>query len=155
MAAELGVRTRGARFVRERGAKYLAVGLFNTGFGYAVFALLTVGPWGGVPYLVALLVAHVVAVLTAFVLYRWYVFKVRGHLLRDLFRFWSVYLFVLVGNAAVLALGVESMHLHPLLVQGVVVIVTPVLTYLAHSRFSFVREAEGALSGSPPTETSP
>jgi len=85
------------RLIRDQRVAFIAVGAINTVVGYAFFAafLWTVGDRWGRPwsYLAALACAHVVSVLVAFVLYRFVVFRVRGHVLSDLWRFETVYLF--------------------------------------------------------------
>jgi len=131
------------RLVRDQRVAFLAVGAVNTGVGLIAFAgfLLTVGerwgkPWG---YLATLVCAHVVSVLIAFVLHRFLVFKVRGHLLRDLWRFETVYLSALAVNVALLPLLVELVHLPVLLAQVLIVAVTSVISWVGHKHFSFRR----------------
>ena len=57
--------------------------------------------------LVTLGIMYVLTVLFAFVLHRRFVFRVRGHVLRDFVRYWSVYLTTLAMNAIALPVLVE------------------------------------------------
>ena len=131
------------RLVKDRRVAFVIVGVINTivGFGWFAFFEFTVGRWlGEYGYMVTLLLAHVAAVLCAFVLYRRFVFRVRGHVLLDLARFESVYLVSLGINAVLLPLLVELAHLQPIVAQALIVFVTTLVSYFGHSRFSFRRK---------------
>lgn len=126
------------RVVRDQRVAFLIVGAINTVVGYACFAgfLAIVGQRH---YLIALACAHVVGVLFAFVLYRFAVFRVRGHLLSDLWRFETVYLSALAVNFVLLPLLVEIGHLPVLLAQALIVFVTSVMSWVGHKNYSFRR----------------
>ena len=127
------------RLVKDRRIAFLIVGAVNTvvGFGWFAFFDLVIGDlWG---YMVTLLFAHVASVLCAFVLYRRFVFRVRGHVWVDLARFETVYLAALGVNAVLLPVLVEFADLDPLAAQALIVVVTTLISYLGHSRFSFRR----------------
>ena len=128
------------RVVRDQRVAFLIVGGINTVVGFLCFAgfLLLLGKQR---YLVALLCAHVVAVLIAFVLYRFAVFKVRGHVLADLWRFETVYLSALAVNFVLLPALVEIAHLPVLLAQALIVLVTSVMSWVGHKHYSFRRPA--------------
>ena len=75
-------------FIRDQRVAFLIVGGMNTAIGAVWFILfLWLLPQGTVGYLSALLGSKTAAVLSAFVLYRRFVFRVSGHVLRDLARF--------------------------------------------------------------------
>lgn len=88
------------RLVRDQRVAFLLVGGINTvvGFGTFVACSQTLGHvverrFGAVAAaLVTIVVSHVLSVLFAFVMHRRLVFRVHGHVLRDLVRFESVYL---------------------------------------------------------------
>lgn len=127
------------RLVHNEKLAFLAVGAANTLIGLGWFALFNVliGPrWG---YMWVLPPAHVLAVLCAFVLYRKVVFRVQGHLWRDLWRFESVYLSGLAVNALLLPVGVELLHLPVMVSQILIVFVTALISWFGHKYFSFRR----------------
>jgi putative flippase GtrA len=128
------------RVVRDQRVAFLIVGAINTVVGFLVFAGFLV-LLGQLRYLVALVCSHVVAVLIAFVLYRYVVFRVRGHVLADLWRFETVYLLALAVNLVVLPILVELAHLPVLLAQALIVLVTSVMSWVGHKHFSFRRPA--------------
>lgn len=125
--------------VPSRGVRFLLVGGFNTIFGYACFVGLQQTVGQRTHYLVVLLIAHVLSVLLAFVLYRILVFRVTGRILGDLWRFWSVYLVALAINLVALPLLVELGKLPVVLAQALVLVGTVCLSFVAHGRFSFHR----------------
>jgi putative flippase GtrA len=137
------------RVVRDQRVAFLIVGAINTGVGFLCFAgflaLLSQGirPVPPARYLAALVCAYVVAILVAFVLYRYAVFRVRGHVLSDLWRFATVYISSLAVNLALLPVLVELAHLPVLLAQALIVFVTAVMSWMGHKHYSFRR------SGSP------
>jgi putative flippase GtrA len=130
------------RLFRDQRVLFLMVGATNTVVGYGWFVLFdfTIGRvWG---YLASLAFAHVFSVLCAFVLYRRFVFRVRGHVLRDLGRFELVYLVSITINFVLLPVLVQFAHLQPLLAQALIVLVTTLISYFGHRGFSFRRPAE-------------
>jgi putative flippase GtrA len=140
------------RVIRDQRVAFLVVGAINTVIGFLTFAgfLVTVGQRWGKPwsYLVTLACAHVVSVLFAFVLYRFVVFRVRGHVLADLWRFETVYLAALAVNFALLPLLVEIAHLPVLFAQALIVFVTSVMSWVGHKHYSFRRRPSSS-SGMP------
>lgn len=124
--------------VRDRRIAFGMVGIVNTGIGYVVYALLIA--LFSVPYFLALVVAYAVAILCAFVLHRNLVFRVRGHVLRDLWRFTLVNLGAFLVNAALLPVFVGLLGMNPYLGQIAVAGVTMVATYIGHRDFSFHRK---------------
>jgi putative flippase GtrA len=73
-------------------------------------------------------------------MHRRFVFRVRGHVLRDLVRFESVYLTALGINAVALPVLVE-LGLPRIPAQTIIVAFTMLLNYFGHRHFSFRRGA--------------
>jgi putative flippase GtrA len=128
------------RIIRDQRVAFLFVGAVNTVFGLLCFAgfLLLLGQ---ARYLIVLVCAHVVSVLFAFVLYRFVVFRVRGHVLSDLWRFETVYLSALAVNFVALPLLVELAHLPVLAAQAMIVLLTSVMSWVGHKHYSFRRSS--------------
>ncbi len=146
-----------SRLIHDQRVAFLLVGGVNTvvGFGVFVACSVTVGDsvdrrFGTVAgSLVTVGIAHALSVLFAFVMHRRLVFRVRGHVLRDLMRFESVYVTSLGINAvaliALVALGVQRIP-----AQAIVFVPTLLLNYLGHRYFSFRRSAADLQDGSSP-----
>jgi putative flippase GtrA len=134
------------RLLNDQRVAFLVVGVINTvvGFGIFVACSLSVGHlvehrFGKVSAsLVTLGIAHVLAILFAFAMHRRFVFRVRGQVLRDLVRFWSVYLTALGINLVVLPVLVE-LGLHRVAAQAIIIAASTLLSYFGHRHFSFRR----------------
>lgn len=122
---------------RDRRIRFLAVGSWNTVFGYAVFVGLFLILGTHLHYLLVLVLAHVFSVIQAFLAYRRFVFAPSGAFLASLARFWSVYFVALGLNFVLLPVLVEFAGMPPPAAQAVVVGAVVGGTYVAHSRFSF------------------
>ncbi|WP_291047891.1 GtrA family protein [Herbiconiux sp.] len=139
------------RVIKDQRVAFLLVGATNTGVGFLLFIAfdLTVGAWVDaavnetVGSLAVLACAHVLGVLFAFVLYRKFVFKVTGHLWRDLARFESVYLVSIGINAVILPILV-NLGWNRILAQLSILVITTLISYFGHKGFSFRRQAEAA-----------
>ncbi|MFV0493650.1 GtrA family protein [Mycobacterium sp.] len=130
------------RLIRDQRIAFLIVGSMNTAIGALWFVLfLWLLPAGAAGYLSALICAHICAVLCAFVLYRRFVFRVTGHVLRDLARFEPVNLSTLCFNFAVLPVLVEVIGWPVLPSQFAIAGVTVVYSWFAHRGYSFRRGA--------------
>jgi putative flippase GtrA len=125
--------------VSAQGLRYLLVGGFNTAFGFALFALMLRLADDRVHYMVVLIAVTVIAVLTAFVGYRIFVFRVQGNVLTDLARFSLVYAVALAVNLVALPVLVEGFQVPVLPAQAAVVGGTIALSFIAHRSFSFRR----------------
>ncbi|WP_244602566.1 GtrA family protein [Mycobacterium marinum] len=127
---------------------FLVVGGINTvvGFGIFVGCSVTLGHLVDHRFgktaaaLVTLGIAHVLSVLFAFVMHRQFVFRVRGHVMRDLARFESVYLTALGINAVALPLLV-ALGMSRIPAQAIIVASATLLSYFGHRHFSFRRSA--------------
>jgi len=134
------------RLVQDQRVAFLLVGSVNTAVGFGLFVAfdLTIGRAVDARFnevagsLVTLVCSHVIAVLIAFALYRKFVFKVTGHLLRDLARFETVYLTALGINAVLLPVLVGA-GVGRILAQAGITLALTVLSYVGHRRFSFRR----------------
>ena len=126
--------------------RFLVTGGFNTLFGFLVFVAvdLTLGramDRAGLTFLasiVTVLLSHLLASVVAFYLYRRHVFRVEGHLVRDFFRFQTVYLIPLLVNLVVLP-ALVHWGVPRIPAQAGITIVMTVVSYVGHKFFSFRR----------------
>lgn len=129
-------------FRRREQILYLAVGGWNTVFGYGVWAVLQSLLGGYVHYLVVVLLSWPLAVLNAYLGYRLVVFQSRGPWLTELPRFSLVYLATLIANLAVLPLALRILPLNIYVIQALFTAVVVVASYLGHKYFSFRRDRQ-------------
>ncbi len=142
------------RLLHDQRVAFLVVGGLNTVVGFGIFVACSesVAPlvdhrFGKVAAaVVAVGITHVLSVLFAFVMHRRFVFRVRGHMLRDLARFWSIYLTAGAINVVALPVLVE-LGLHRIPAQAIIVAAGTLLSYFGHRHFSFRRSVSDAHDG--------
>jgi putative flippase GtrA len=122
--------------------RYLAVGAFNTAFGYGLFALLNYLFYGR--YIYASLLANLIAITVAFLGYKWFVFKTKGNYLKEWIRCVGVYSSVSLFSLAALPILVtllkrivENPKLAPYIAGAILTGCTVVASFFGHKRFSF------------------
>ena len=116
---------------------YLVVGGWNTLFGYAVWALMQYLLGDYLPYLVVIVLSWPIAVLNAYICYRYIVFRSRGPVLKELPRFSLVYLVTLVVNLALLPVALRVLPFNIYVIQALFTAVVVVCSYLGHKYYSF------------------
>lgn len=116
---------------------YLAVGGWNTLFGYLNFVVLYYFLQARLPVMVILVISYALSIANAYVCYRYIVFRSRGRVLREMPRFTSVYLVALAANLVVLPIALRWLPLSAYAVQALFTIAVVLLSYLGHKHFSF------------------
>ena len=134
---------------RREQVLYLVVGGWNTFFGYGVWALLQFLLGDHLHYLVVVLIAWPIAVLNAYLGYRYLVFRSRGSIFRELPRFSLVYLATLAVNLVLLPIALRFLPFNIYGAQALITMTVVVGSYLGHKYFSF-----GGGRSSPPGGTS-
>ena len=134
------------RVAADQRVRFLAVGGVNTVVGYAIYAVLAQWVFADVfaGYLIALAMSYAIAITLAFVLYRRFVFVVKGNVVVDFVRFVSVYAVAILANVVALPILVELVGLSPLVAQAIVLVVTTIISFVGHKHFSFRRKREPA-----------
>ncbi|WP_038170023.1 GtrA family protein [Tomitella biformata] len=127
------------RVVRHQPIAFAIVGVANTVIGYVLFVL-----WSWVLdddrlYQLAVILAYSVSVLIAFVLHRTLVFRVRGHVLRDLIAFIGVNSGGLALNLVLVTVAVSTLGAPPLPAQAVVMLLVAGISFFGHRYISFRR----------------
>jgi putative flippase GtrA len=83
------------------------------------------------------LLAWPIAVLNAYIGYRYVVFRSRGPILRELPRFSLVYFLTLVANLALLPIALSVLPFNIYIVQALLLVTVVVCSYLSHRYYSF------------------
>jgi putative flippase GtrA len=127
-------------------ARYLAVGLWNTVFGYSTFAALTALLDPVVPhsYIPACVLSNLLNITVAFLGYKRFVFRTQGHYLREWFRCVVVYGSGMVMGLAVLPVLVFALR-HgaglgrsaPYVAGALLTILGVAYSFLGHRNYSF------------------
>jgi putative flippase GtrA len=122
---------------------YLAVGGWNTLFGYLNFVVLYYFLQGTMPVMAILIVSYAISIANAYVCYRYVVFRSRGSVLREMPRFTSVYVVALAANLVVLPLALRWLPFSAYVVQAIFTLGVVLLSYFGHKHFSFRGGATG------------
>jgi putative flippase GtrA len=141
-------------FRRREQLLYLVVGGWNTVFGYGAWAVLQFLLGNHLHYLVVVLISWPIAVLNAYLGYRYIVFRSRGSILREFPRFSLVYVVTLVVNLALLPIALHVLPLNIYAVQALLTVLVVVCSYLSHKHFSFGGGHHGPSGEASPREPS-
>jgi putative flippase GtrA len=124
-------------FRRREQLLYLVVGGWNTVFGYGVWALLQYLLGDHLHYLVVVVISWPIAVLNAYLGYRYVVFRSRASVFREFPRFSIVYFLTLLVNLALLPIALRVTPFNIYVVQALLTVIVIVCSYLSHKYFSF------------------
>jgi putative flippase GtrA len=122
---------------RREQVLYLVVGGWNTVFGYVVWATLQYLLGSYINYLVIVVMSWPIAVMNAYLGYRYIVFRSRGPILRELPRFSTVYLAGLLANLVVLPIALHVLPFSIYVIQALFTVGLIVASYLSHKYYSF------------------
>jgi len=126
--------------------RYLVVGIWNTAFGYATFALFTalLDRYMPASYLAASLIASVLNITVSFLGYKWFVFRTRGNYLKEWVRCLIVYSSGIALGLALIAPAVWLVsqvtgdpRSAPYIAGALLLGVQVILSFLGHKTFSF------------------
>jgi putative flippase GtrA len=132
--------------------RYLAVGIWNTGFAYGTFALLTAVLDAYVPasYMAAAFFSSVLNITVSFLGYKWFVFRTKGNYLREWGRCLVVYSGGIVFGLALLPPSVffvsyvtGNPRAAPYIAGALILGVQVVLSFVGHKTFSFNNGSPG------------
>ena len=118
--------------------RYIAVGAWNTMFSYIAFVLLYFYLNEPIHYMAILVLSQIVGLTNAYICYKLFVFKTKGNILKEYFRFYVVYGSTLFVNFALILLFVELFEMDPIISQGIIALIVAFIAYVGHSKFSFI-----------------
>jgi putative flippase GtrA len=121
---------------------FLAVGGWNTLFGYSVFALLYWLLSSEVSLVIIIIASYVLGVLNNFLTYKYLVFRTKGGHVREMGRFLVIYAPLLACNLVVLPLALKYLPLNAYVIQALYTLAVLVLTYVGHKYFTFRHRRE-------------
>ena len=117
--------------------RFIVAGILNMIFGYTVslfvYAMFkkSIGTVGiGV-------IINIINISFSFITYKFFVFKTKNNWIAEYFRCYIVYGFSAILGVVFLALFVDYLKIEFWIASGLVIIMTPVVSYIGHSRFSF------------------
>lgn len=126
--------------------RYLVVGMVNTMFGYACFAVLTMAMSPHMPhaYILAGLLSSLINITFSFLTYKWFIFRTKGGYLREWLRCVAVYSGGIALGTCLLPICVFLLRHFtsmdesaPYVAAAVLTAVNVVLGFIGHKKFSF------------------
>lgn len=87
-----------------------------------------------------MVLAQILAVINAYIYHKYITFKSEAKgkaIIAEFFRFSTVYVVTFCLNLVLLPTFVEIGHIHPKIAAAITILICAVVSYLAHSRFSF------------------
>lgn len=117
--------------------RYLAVGFWNTVFSYAAFVVLYYFTHSRIHYMFILVLSQIIGLTNAYICYKLLVFKTKGNIIREYFRFYVVYGTTFIVNLVLISFFVELLGINPVISQGIIAVIVVTMAYFGHSRFSF------------------
>jgi len=117
--------------------RFIAVGLFNTFFGFLLFLVVYDLFVGYIHYIAILLISHFLSVIIAYLLYGNYVFTGASFSINEFVKFNTVYIGSITFNVFFLSFMVEYLKTNVVLSQGIAVIIGATISYIFHNKFTF------------------
>jgi putative flippase GtrA len=127
------------RIITDQKVAFLAVGGFNTAAATVWFVGWQLVTGDHLGYHFNLVAAYFCNVMTAFLLYRHLVFRVRGHFLRDLWRFTAVNFGTFALNLVAMTLSISALGFPVIRSQLVITPILAIGSYFGYREFSFRR----------------
>jgi len=121
----------------EEKIRFLVAGVWNTIFGYFVFAALYFAFSKTIHYTILLVFSYIISITNAYMSYKFFVFRTKGYYMGEYVRFYAVYGITILINMALLPAAVELLKVHPIAAQGIFLLLTTIISYFGHKRFSF------------------
>jgi putative flippase GtrA len=123
--------------VSNSARRYLLVGVFNTVFGYALSLMVHQFLQKDVSIIVIGIMINVISITVAFLGYKLFVFKSAGNWFHEYFRCYVTYGFSAVLGIALIWLFVEEWGWVFWFSQGLIIVLSTVISYLMHRHFTF------------------
>jgi putative flippase GtrA len=117
--------------------RYLLVGIFNTVFGYALSLLVYHFLQKDVSIIVIGIMINMISITVAFLGYKLFVFKSTGNWFHEYLRCYVTYGFSAVLGIALIWLFVEQWGWVFWFAQGLIIILSTVISYFMHRHFTF------------------
>jgi len=130
----------------DKKIKFVLVGLWNTFFGYLIFCILDtvlekIFITRYFAYMSAMILGQFISTINAFIFHKYVTFdsELRGKdIIPEFFRFCLTYIVTFSLSLILLPIFVEIVHFHPRISGALVMLVCTIISYVGHSRYSFV-----------------
>jgi len=118
----------------DKKVRFLFVGVLNTIFGYAVYALFI---YLKMHYFLAQLLSSVLAITHSYLWNKYFTFRSPGRSASEIIRFVSVYAVSYLLNMGILFVSIEFFKWNAYFAGFICLFVTTVISYVGHKNISF------------------
>lgn len=123
--------------IREQGSRYLCCGIVNTLFGYFGSLWIYYSLRGILTTFWIVLLARIVTISFSYSTYKVFIFKTKGHWIREYFRCLVSYGFISVVSMAMLIVLVDYVGIPFWLAQLFTIGIGVAFSFVAHSYYTF------------------
>jgi putative flippase GtrA len=116
---------------------YLLVGSFNTLVGYFIGIAIYKALGGDLGIIWVGILSNIISITVSFLTYKIFVFRTKGKWVLEYVKSYLIYGGIAVIGIFFLWLFVEKMNISIWLSQALVIVVTVIISYVGHSRFTF------------------
>lgn len=121
-------------------SRYLIAGIFNTIVGYFIVVILFKILNENLNIIIIGIIASIINIAISFTTYKVYVFKTKSNWLVECIKAYTVYGFTSILGSIILWIFVDYINLSIWISQALVIIFTILISYSAHSKFTFKNE---------------
>lgn len=116
--------------------RFLFVGGLNAGISYLLYSIFVLS-LGAAFYQTALALAWLISSVTSFFTQRYFVFNVKGNLVKQYFKCCTTWVISYMINAGILEVFVKNLRLNVYLAQIAATFTAAVFTYILFKKFAF------------------
>lgn len=116
---------------------FVIIGIWNTIFGYSVFALLMYLYSSTISYPVILAISYPIGITNSYVFYKIFVFKTSGNIIKEYVKFCVTYLTTFIINLATLPVLVEFLSINIYMAQGFILFASVIVSFVMHKNYTF------------------
>lgn len=127
-------------FIVPEKIRFLLVGGFNTLTAYLLFVFFI--EIVNLHYVYALSCMFIINVNISILTMRYYVFRSHSNLLKEYFKGWNVYIFLLGLNYAGLYLLIDVLKIREIIAQAIYLVFSTIVTYLIHKYITFSKNKQ-------------
>ena len=136
---------------RKEATAFLIAGVWNTIFGYGVYAFFVWLLTGVLPaaFMFASIISTVFSITNSFFIYKFFVFKTKGNYLKEYIRCWAVYGAAGLINLALLPVAVwvfnvllpqQYLHMSPYIAGLALLFITVIFSFFGHRNITFCKK---------------
>lgn len=127
------------QMLNQKNIRYLLVGGINTIVGYSIGIAIYKALASNLGIIWVGILSNIISITVSFLTYKIFVFRTQGMWVLEYVKSYLIY-----GGTAVISIFflwffVEKMNISIWLSQALVIVVTVIISYLGHSRFTFSR----------------